>query len=244
VKRCQRIVIILLGLLLAWQLIVTLCHLPAYILPGPWQTLYSAWVNTSLILPAFATTGLETLLGFILGSLLGCIAALTIAYFQPLRLWLLPLLIVSQALPTFAIAPLLVIWFGYGLLGKLVTTIIMLFFPVTSAFLDGLRQTPEAWLDLAQTMNAKKWRLLWHIQIPAALPALATGLRLAATIAPIGAIVGEWVGASQGLGFLLLNSNARMQIDLMFACLICIILLALTLYFSVDALLRFLIDWQ
>ncbi len=241
---CRALFTTTISLLLIWQLIVSINHLPSYILPGPWQTLHAAIDHGNLILPAFVVTGGETLLGFILGSSLGFFAALTIAYFKPVRYWLLPLLIVSQALPTFAIAPLLVIWFGYGLAGKILTTAIMLFFPITSSFLDGLRQTPQAWLDMAQSMQAKKWRLFWHIKIPAALPALASGLRLAATIAPMGAIVGEWVGASQGLGFLVLNSNARLQIDLMFACLAVIILLALILYFSVDVILKFVINWQ
>lgn len=242
-KRWQRNLISVIGIFALWQLIVSLGQLPAFILPGPRLTFLSWWHNLYLIIPATAITLYETLLGLILGALLGSLAALMLIYFKPLRLWLLPLLIISQALPTFAIAPLLVIWFGYGVGSKIITTIIMLFFPITSAFLDGLRQTPKPWLELAQTMNATRWRLLWHIQVPSALPSLASGLRLAATIAPMGAIVGEWVGASNGLGFLLLNCNARMQIDLMFACLLTIVILVLGLYFSVDKLLRYWIKW-
>jgi len=242
-KSWQRNGISILILLGFWQLLVSLCQLPSYILPGPVSTLVSSYQNVVLILPAAGVTLFETLLGFGLGICIGSIAALSIHYFKPLGLWLLPLLIISQALPTFAIAPLLVVWFGYGIAAKIITTIIMLFFPITSAFLDGLRQTPRPWLELAQTMNASKWQLLCKIQIPAALPSLASGIRLAATIAPMGAIVGEWVGASQGLGFLLLNSNARMQIDLMFACLFTIVFMALVLYFLVDKFLRTWIKW-
>lgn len=242
-KKWQRNSFILVSLLIVWQITVSLGHLPAFILPGPGLTFMSWWQNSALIIPAIGITLFETLAGLLLGIIIGCCSALLLIYFKPLRLWLLPLLILSQALPTFAIAPLLVVWFGYGVMAKIITTIIMLFFPITSAFLDGLRQTPNAWLELAQTMNATKWRLLWQIQVPAALPALASGLRLAATIAPMGAIVGEWVGASNGLGFLLLNSNARMQIDLMFACLFTLIAMALLLYFVMDSLLRSWIRW-
>jgi putative hydroxymethylpyrimidine transport system permease protein len=117
---------------------------------------------------------------------------------------------------------------------KIVTAMIMIFFPIASSFFDGLKQTHQDWVDLAKTMNAKKWRFFWYIRIPAALPNLASGLRVATVAAPIGAIIGEWVGASQGLGFLMLNANARMQIDLMFACLVTLILFSLTLYFLVD----------
>jgi ABC-type nitrate/sulfonate/bicarbonate transport system permease component len=155
-------------------------------------------------------------------------------YIKPLSLWFLPLMIISQAIPTFAIAPLLVIWFGYGMASKIICTILMIFFPITSAFFDGLRQTERHWLDLAKTMNAKKIRLFYYIRIPAALPRLASGMRIAAVFAPIGAVIGEWVGASGGLGFLMLNANARMQIDLMFAALCVLILLSLLLYFIID----------
>ena len=120
----------------------------------------------------------------------------------------------------------------------------MIFFPVTTAFYDGLRRTNPEWLMLAKTMNASRLAILWQIRIPNALPALASGLRIAAAIAPIGAIIGEWVGSSRGLGFLMLNANGRLQIDLMFAALFTITLITLVLYYTVDKLLRVAIPWQ
>lgn len=185
----------------------------------------------------------ETVLGLLLGLILGCLAGLSLAFFRPIRFWGLPLLIISQAIPTFAIAPLLVIWLGYGLASKVVTTMLMIFFPIASSFYDGLRLTPQGWLDLAKTMNANAYQLFFFIRIPAALPSLASGLRIAAVAAPIGAIVGEWVGSSQGLGYLMLNANARLQIDMMFAALLVIIGLSLGIYFGIDKLLRKYITW-
>lgn len=232
------------GLLLLWQLLVWYLQLPAYILPSPQQVFVTLYLQAPLIASQTWPTVIETLLGLFFGSLLGCSVALCMALFQPVRYWLLPVLLISQALPVFAIAPLLVIWLGYGMASKVATTLLMLFFPVASAFFDGLRRTNHGWLDLAKTMNASRLSLLWHIRMPAALPALASGLRIAAALAPIGAIVGEWVGSSSGLGFLMLNANARMQIDLMFAVLFVIIVLGLLLYFCVDRLLHKLIPWQ
>jgi len=171
------------------------------------------------------------------------LTAISMAYWQPLRLWFMPVLVVSQAIPVFAIAPIFVIWFGYGITAKIAITTLMLFFPVTSAFYDGLRQTNKGWLDFAKVIQASRFRTLIFIKIPAALPALASGIRVAAVIAPIGAVVGEWVGSSRGLGFLMLNANARMQIDLMFAALFTIMTMALLLYFSVDKLLRMALPW-
>lgn len=242
--RFLRGLIILIVLLLIWQLIVSIFTLPPYILPGPIPVLQS-WINNfSIIAHQSIPTIIETLLGLLFGTLFGCFTAILMIYLKPLRWWLLPVIIVSQAIPTFAIAPLFVIWLGYGMASKIAITILMLFFPITSAFYDGLNRTQKDWLDLAKTMNAKRLQLLIHLQIPAALPSLATGLRVAATIAPIGAVVGEWVGASKGLGFLMLNANARMQIALMFAALFTIMVLALILYYSVDKLLKILVPWQ
>lgn len=243
-KLFMRGCVLIMGLILLWQLMVNLFQLPSYILPTPLEVFKTWCLQIDLIARECVPTVIETLLGLFFGILFGCMAALVMSFFRPLTLWLLPILLISQALPTFAIAPLLVIWFGYGMASKIITTVIMLFFPITSAFFDGLKQTDSGWLDLAKTMQAKKWRIFWHIRVPAALPSLATGLRVATAIAPIGAVIGEWVGASKGLGFLMLNANARMQIDLMFAALFTIIIFSLLLYFVVDRFLRYVIFWQ
>jgi len=242
-KLLIRGIIVTIGFLFLWQGIITLFHMPPYILPGPILVFKTLVQQSSLILHEAIPTVIETVLGLLLGSLFGALSALIMVYCKPVRLWFLPILLISQALPTFAIAPVLVIWFGYGITAKIVTTMIMLFFPVTNAFYDGLVNTNQGWLDLAKTMNGSKWRILWHIQIPAALPSLATGLRVATAIAPIGAIVGEWVGSSTGLGFLMLNANARLQISLMFAALLAVIFFSLSLYFLVDRTLTKLINW-
>ncbi|MBT7145450.1 MAG: ABC transporter permease subunit, partial [Rhodospirillales bacterium] len=116
--------------------------------------------------------------------------------------------------------------------------------PVTATFLDGLRRTEPGWVDLARTMGATPWAVLRHIRLPAALPAAASGIRVAIAVAPIGAIVGEWVGSSQGLGYLMLHANARMQIDVMFAALLVLTAMGLALYFIMDFLLRRIVAWQ
>lgn len=239
-----RYLFIFITLIFLWQASVMFWQLPHYLLPSPLRVFTTLYNQFPVILTQAIPTIIETLLGFLLGIFFGCLAGLMITFFKPLRFWFWPLLIISQAIPTFAIAPLLVIWLGYGLASKVATTILMIFFPITSAFYDGLRRTPAGWLDLAKTMNAGKLRLFYYIRMPAALPDLAAGIRIAAVAAPIGAIVGEWVGSSQGLGYLMLNANARMQIDMMFAALLVIIALSLLLYFCVDKLLRLLVTWS
>ena len=197
-----------------------------------------------LILDHWVITTAEILLGLAFGSVLGCSSALVMGYFRPARRWLLPVLVTSQAIPVFAIAPLLVLWLGYGMASKVAMATLIIYFPVTAAFYDGLRRTEPGWLDLARTMGGSRWAALRHIRIPAALPALASGLRVATAVAPIVAIVGEWVGSSAGLGYLMLHANARMQIDLMFAALITLAVFAVALYFSVDTVLRRALPWQ
>lgn len=243
-KLILRSLCIFTALILLWQVIVTVWHIPKYLLPSPFLVFSTLYDQHTLILTQAIPTIVETAFGFLLGIIFGCVAGLVITFFRPLRFWFWPILIMSQAIPTFAIAPLLVIWLGYGLASKIATTVLMIFFPITSALYDGLQRTHSGWLDLAKTMNAKKWRIFYYIRLPAALPDLASGIRIAAVAAPIGAIVGEWVGSSQGLGYLMLNANARMQIDMMFAALIVIIALSLILYFCVDTILRSLVTWQ
>lgn len=239
-----RPVIIALGLLALWQAVVTLAGLPHFILPSP-LAVANAWIaQYALILGHAAQTLAEIVVGLALGTLLGCGLALAMSYLRPARRWLLPVLVASQAIPVFALAPLLVLWLGYGMGSKIAMATLIIFFPVASAFFDGLRRTDPGWLDLARTMNGSRWRVLRHIRLPAALPALASGLRVAAAVAPIGAVIGEWVGSSAGLGYLMLQANARVRIDLMFAALLTLALLAVALYFAIDAALRRLLPWQ
>ena len=155
----------------------------------------------------------------------------------------MPILVISQAVPFFALAPLLVLWFGFGMASKIVMTILVIFFPITAALADGLRQTEPGWLDLAATMNASPACVLWKLRLPAALPAFASGLRVATALAPIGAIIGEWVGASSGLGYVMINANARIETDVMFAALFLLCAVAVLLFTAVDRGLRKLLYW-
>ena len=242
--RVVRPLIVLAVLVILWQAFVWLTDQPPYILPGP-RAVLLAWIESRQTILAHAgLTAAEIILGLGLGAVLGCTSAMAMAYFRPARRWLMPVLVISQAVPVFAIAPLLVLWLGYGMASKVAMATLIIYFPVAAAFHDGLRRTEPGWIDLARTMNAGRWAILRHVRLPAALPALASGLRVAAAVAPIGAVVGEWVGSSAGLGYMMLHANARMQVDLMFAALATLAVLAVCLYFTVDWALRSAIPWQ
>ena len=242
-KSIGKILLLTALLLLLWQSAVNLLDLPHYMLPAPSAVLKQLQIHYLLLWQHAQITLLEIIIGLALGFLLGLSSALLLSLSAPISAFLMPLLVISQAIPVFAIAPLLVLWFGYGMASKIVMTVLIIYFPVTAGCYDGLRNTPQAWLDLARTMQVGRFALLFKVRLPAALPALASGLRIAVSVAPIGAVVGEWVGSSQGLGYLMLHANARMQVDLMFAALFLLIIIALTLYFVTDRLLRRLIPW-
>jgi putative hydroxymethylpyrimidine transport system permease protein len=239
-----RPVLVMVMLLMLWQAAVLLFDLPHYILPSPLRVGEVLVERAPELAGHAAVTILEILLGLCLGSAMGCLSALSLAVWRGLRPWLLPVLLVSQAIPVFALAPVLLLWLGYGLASKVAMASLIIYFPVTTAFYDGLRRCNPAWLDLASTMDGGTWRSLRLIRIPAALPALASGLRVATAVAPIGAIVGEWVGSSAGLGYFMLQANARLQVDAMFAALFLLALFAVLLFTLVDRLLRRAMPWQ
>ncbi|MEM7252645.1 MAG: ABC transporter permease [Pseudomonadota bacterium] len=234
-----------------WQIVVWLTDAPHYILPGPAAVAASGWDNVELIFQHAGVTIAEILLGLALGVMLGATSALLLVQFPAARHSLMPLLVASQAIPVFALAPVLVLWLGYGLWSKVAMATLIIFFPVTAAFLDGLRRADSGWLDLARSMTTTVEHpygdaraMLRHIRLPAALPALASGIRVATATAPIGAVVGEWVGSSRGLGYLMLHANGRLQIDLMFAALLTLAIFAVLLWYGMDHLLRKMIPWQ
>jgi len=233
--------IIIIGI---WQAVVLIFKLPAFILPEPMSVFERLIARHDVLLRHSWVTGQEIILGLLLGLSMGVFFALQMLLFNPVKRWLLPILITSQAIPVFAIAPILMVWLGYGITSKVVMAAMIIFFPVTTCCYDGLKNTPVGYLELAKTMSATKWQMLRRIQLPAALPTLASGARVAVVIAPIGAVAGEWVGSSEGLGYLMLQANARMLIDEMFAALFILSALSVSLYFITDKLLKKLIPWE
>lgn len=240
--RLGRGAIVFIGLLFLWWL-ATLSSIPAFLLPSPLAVAQALWQGQDYLAYHTLVTASEVISGLLLGVLLGVLLALGMIYSPRLQRWLMPLVLTSQAIPVFALAPLLVLWFGFGIGAKVAMAVLVIFFPVTSAFFDGLRRVNTDYLDLARTMGASPWAQLRHVRLMAALPAFGTGLRMAAAVAPIGAIIGEWVGSGEGLGYLMLNANARMQTDQLFAALFILILMTVLLWVAVDSLLRRLVNW-
>jgi putative hydroxymethylpyrimidine transport system permease protein len=233
-----------LGLLLIWQAIVLVFAPPPYMLPPPLWVLGALSNNPDLWRVHAVTTLAETLVGLISGTVIGAALALAMSFLPPTRRLLLPVLVVSQAIPVFAIAPLLALWFGFGLASKIVMATIAIFFPVTSAFADGLARTDSGLLDLARLYRARRWQVVTVLRIPGALPEFVTGVRLAAVYAPVGALIGEWVGSSSGLGYAMLFANSRSQTAIVFAALILIVAMSVLLRAAVDLVTANLTPWM
>ncbi|WP_407052086.1 ABC transporter permease [Methyloraptor flagellatus] len=226
-----------------WWLAVLVFRPPAFMLPGPDRVAAMLWLRLPDLAAATAVTATEMILGLLAGTALGIATALVMAVSAPARKLMMPLVVVAQSLPVFAVAPVLVLWFGFGLTSKVVMATIIIFFPVASAFHDGLSRTDPGLLDLASLYRASPLQRLAHIRLPAAMPSLVSGLRMAAAVAPIGAVIGEWVGASNGLGLVMIHANARLQTDLMFAALVIVAGLAVVLRLAVDRATRRLVPW-
>ena len=236
--------VILAGLIALWQAVVWITGVPGFVLPPPLAVLDALHADAALLVGHAGITLAEILLGLACGTVLGVGTALAMASFRGARDWLLPVMVASQAIPVFALAPILVLWLGFDLWPKIAMATLITYFPVAAASYDGLRRADRGLIDAAYTLGCRRWTVLRQVRVPAALPGFATGLRAAAAAAPIGAVVGEWVGASAGLGHLMLHAKARVESPRMFAALIVLAAMGVALYLLVDWAMRRLLHWQ
>ncbi len=236
----------LLSGILAWEMGARLADLPAFILPSPmqvWERFLRAVADGTLLLHT-ATSLTEILLGLFLGTLFATLLGYLVAKSRALEQWLSPYLVASQAVPLVAIAPLLVIWFGPGMLSKVLICALIVFFPVLVNTVVGVRAVPSPLRDLMRSLHARPLQIFVKLEVPAALPVFLGGLRIGATLSVIGAVVGELVGANQGLGFLINIGRGQYDTALVFVGVFTLIALALCLYGAVAWLEARTLGWQ
>jgi ABC-type nitrate/sulfonate/bicarbonate transport system permease component len=213
------------------------------ILPAPTRIAQALWNNTGVLAPHAWQTLRETLIGFALALLVGLAFAVIIDLSPLLRRALYPLLVLSQTIPLLALAPLLVLWFGFGILPKVLIVLLVCFFPIVVAAADGFRATDPELVRLFRTFGASTWTIFRHVRFPGALPSLFSGIRIAITYSVTGAIWGEYVGAEYGLGIFMQRAQHSAQVALVFAAIIVIAALSIALFLLTSLIERLVIPW-
>ena len=230
-----------LALLLFWEFGAKLFAIPAYLLPGPQVVLASIRDNAAALWVQGLVTTWEIVLGFALSVLVGLPLALAIFLWQPFARAVYPLMIASQAMPKVAVAPLFLVWFGFGLLPKVLIGFLICFFPIVINTVMGLNGIEREKIYLAQSMGLGRAATFFKIRLPNALPAIFSGLKIAITLAVVGAVVGEFVGGDAGLGYLLITANGNMDTALLFAGIVCLTVIGVVLFLLVELAERLLL---
>ncbi len=232
-RRALDVTLAAVAFVLLWQIVVVVGNYPVFILPAPGVVaarFVSAWADGTME-PQAAQTLLEVVLGFGVGASLALVAGYALARSRLIERVLSPYLVAAQATPILALAPLLALWFGSGLLSKVIICALIVFFPVAVATMVGLRSVDRRLVEMARSFRATPWQLLWTLELPAAMPGIMGGMRVGVTLAVVGAIIGEWSGGEQGLGVLInLARGSLFDIPLLFATLLTVALMGVVLY--------------
>jgi NitT/TauT family transport system permease protein len=230
--------------LAAWHFGVTLFNVPKYLVPSPAAVAQRLFEDWSFMLWHSWITLLTAVGGFLLSIVVGVPLGMLLVWSRVLERAIMPLLVVSQSFPKVAVAPLIVIWFGLGALPKILIAFSVAFFPIMIATIAGMKSVDTDLRDLARSMQASALKTFLKIRLPFALPQIFSGVKVAVAFATVGAVVGEWVGADAGLGYLLLWSNANLDTPLLFAVLFCLMLIGLALYYAVEFLEAWALPWH
>ena len=244
-NRVNLLAVLFMGLILGlWEVFVRIMAVPIFILPPPSSIFAVALVQAPLILPHALVTLTEILMGIGLAVCTAIPLAIVMFAKPTLEKAFAPFLVASQAIPVFAIAPLLVVWLGYGIASKVFMAWIIIFFPICVSLLEGFKSCDPEFRVLFRLMGASFFKTLRLLYWPWALPRFFAGLKVGVTVATIGAVIGEWVGAQQGLGFLMIQSNARLQVDIVFAAILWLTAMGLAMWWLVGILEKKVITWK
>lgn len=236
--------LLLLVLLVGWEIAGITGYMPKYIAPAPTIILERMAEDYPILWDHTLRTLEEVLIGYGIGIALGFLIGLAIVYSPIFERALYPLVVASQTIPHIALAPVLVLWFGFGITSKVVIVAQVTFFPIVIATVDGMRSIDPELLLFARSLSASGWHVFRKIRLPASLPYFFTGIRVSAPYAIIAAIIGEWIGANRGLGALMLRAQHMLKTDLMFATVVVMALVGVVMFLAVGVLQRILIPWH
>ncbi len=230
--------------LVAWELAVRLLHVPLYLVPAPSLVVVRLFTQWNLLMPHFLKTAYETLIGFAAAVAVGLPLAIVITFSRLAEKLIYPVLVASQVVPKVAIAPLFVIWFGFGFIPKVIVAFLISFFPIVIDTVVGLRSVDPDMIYLARSMNGNGMKTFLKIRLPNALPNILAGMKVGMTFAVVGAVVGEFVGSSDGLGYILLVATGNVDTPLVFASILLMTILGVLFFGILEGLERLLIPWR
>jgi len=224
--------------LLSWEFLVRYLGTSALVMPAPTQIADVLWksLHTGYLWPHIWQTLVEVFWGILLGGLMGCVGGIALGESSHLRNLLMPYVVLSQVVPKLALAPLFIVWFGFGVLPTIVMTALICFFPLLENTVTSMQLVDPQKLELFRMLRANRWQTLWRLKIPSGLPSIMAGLRVAVVLAWVGAVVGEFIGSSKGLGALIIAAQGSMDTPLMFAVLVVITVLGISSYWTVQTI--------
>ena len=217
------------SLLCLWEAVVKLNEIPLYVLPAPTDVVQSVMAEWSNLLWHGAVTVAEALAGMGISLVLAVVLGILMDRFPLVKRAVYPLLVATQTVPMIVLSPILIIYLGFGMIPKILTVVLMCFFPIAVSFTDGMSQLNPGYENLVKSYGGRSFDIYRLVKIPAALPSLLSGLKVAATYSISGAVVGEWIGAQQGLGYYLIRVKNNYMLDKVFACVLVIVLLSLAM---------------
>jgi len=235
---------LLVSLVLLWDLAIRLFKVPPYLIPTPLSVVGQLRSEWPMLLRETLPTLYATLGGFALSAVIGVPVAMWIAWSRLVESFVYPLLVFSQSVPKVAIAPLFVVWFGFGVLPKVIIAFLLGFFPVIVATVQGFKSIEPDVIDLARSMGANSLKIFLKFRLPQAMPAIFSGLKVSVTLAVVGAVVGEFVGSNSGLGYVLQKANGTFDLPLMFAGLVILSMIGVVLFLLVELVERWLMPWH
>jgi len=231
-------------LILIWELVVELGGIEKYILPSPSDILTVLFKEIKVIFPHMLVTLYEGIGGFLISIVLSIILAIAMDLVPILKKAMYPLLVITQTIPTIAIAPLFIIWFGFGALPKIMVVILMCFFPIVISIIDGLEGVDKDLVNHFKLMGANKIKVFLHLKLPFGMIGFFSGLRIAATYSIMGAVVGEWLGGAEGLGVYMTRAKSAYALDKMFAAIIIIVIISLLMVLLVTIIEKLVTPWN
>lgn len=239
-----RPILLIVILLVLWDLSVRIFGVPAYLVPKPGDVVLAMIDEWPRLLSESVPTFTATLGGFALSVLFGIPIAMLIAGSRTVEAYVYPLLVFSQSIPKVAIAPLFVVWFGFGIIPKVISAFLLGFFPVVVSAVQGFKSVDPDMVDLARAMQGSRFKVFCAVNLPHAMPAIFSGLKVSVTLAVVGAVVGEFVGSNSGIGYVMQRSIGTFDLPTMFAALVILALLGVILFWIVDRIERLVIPWH